>query len=69
MGKLKGFMTGGLLGLIAGILVAPKKGEETRQQLKDEGQKFSEKAKPVIENAKPKIEEWINKAKELFAKK
>ncbi len=68
MGKFKGFLTGGLLGLIAGILVAPKKGEETRQQLKEESDKISEKAKPLIEQAKAKATEVIEKTKELLNK-
>jgi len=68
MGKFKGFLTGGLLGLIAGILVAPKKGEETRQQLKEESDKISEKAKPLIEQAKVKATEVIEKTKELLNK-
>ena len=38
MGRFKGFLTGGILGMIAGVLMAPKKGEETRQQLKEESE-------------------------------
>jgi gas vesicle protein len=76
MGKIKTFLTGGILGMIAGVLVAPKKGEEMRQQLKVEADKLSDKAQstaktlkeqaePMIEKAKPLIE----KAKEYFNKK
>ena len=76
MGRIKTFLTGGIIGAIAGMLMAPKKGEEMRQQLKVETDKLSDKAQataktlkeqatPIIEKAKPMIE----KAKEYFNKK
>jgi len=68
MGKLKGFLTGGILGMIAGVLLAPKKGEETRKQLKEESDKLSEKAKPIIEQAKPIFDQAKIKAAEVFEK-
>ena len=69
MGRLKGFFTGGLLGLIAGVLVAPKKGEETRQELKVEGEKLSTKAQEISKTAKEKYEEVIAQAKKIFGAK
>ena len=69
MGKLKGFLTGGLLGLIAGVLVAPKKGDETRQELKTEGDKFSAKAKELTDTVKAKVTETVDQAKKIFGSK
>ena len=68
MGRFKGFLTGGLLGMIAGVLLAPKKGEETRQQLKEESDKLSEKAKPIFDQAKAKASEVFEKTKDLINK-
>lgn len=69
MGKLKGFFTGGLLGLIAGVLMAPKKGDETRQKLKEESEKLSTKAKEFTGTLKEKYNETVDQAKKIFGNK
>lgn len=51
MSKLGGFLKtltiGGLVGLVAGLLVAPDKGEQTRAKLQDALDKGKEKFKEI----------------------
>ncbi|MBU0686623.1 MAG: YtxH domain-containing protein [Candidatus Margulisbacteria bacterium] len=61
MGRwIKGLFTGGLLGVVAGVLFAPQKGEETRKKLSE----AMDKAKKVGEDVKTKGEELASKAKQ-----
>ena len=72
MGKwMRGVFTGGLLGLVAGLLFAPQKGEETRKQLQDAMQKakkvgneVKEKGGELVAKAKQKIDEALDTAVE-----
>ena len=68
MNKKKGFgkfLAGALLGAGLGVLFAPKKGSETRQQLKQKFDELVAKAKEVdIEEVKTTIE---NKVEEIKA--
>lgn len=56
---LDGLVVGGLLGVVFGLLYAPKKGEETREIVKE---KIS-KLKDSFENARASTEEVIEKTK------
>jgi len=50
IGKVfKAVTIGGLLGFVAGLLFAPKKGEETRQQLQEALEKGKEKLNEIKE--------------------
>ncbi|MFA4858492.1 MAG: YtxH domain-containing protein [Candidatus Margulisiibacteriota bacterium] len=61
MGKwLKGVFAGGLIGLVAGLLYAPRKGEDTRKKL----QETLEKARKAGADIKGKGEELVGKAKQ-----
>jgi gas vesicle protein len=48
---LTGFVIGGLLGLVAGILIAPKSGRETRQDLRSTAEELLRKAREEYEEA------------------
>lgn len=66
MSNNKSFMFGmGLLagvvgGLVAGILYAPKPGEESRKQIKDAACEFYEKHSPEIKEAKKQALENVD---------
>ena len=63
---MMGFMLGGVIGTIAGILLAPKPGSETRADLFDYGEVVRERAEemaarvkdevgPTVENVRNKV--------------
>lgn len=56
---LIGFVAGAAAGIITGLLIAPRKGEETRQLIKD-------KAKKVSTNLSDEFEEKIDMIKDKF---
>lgn len=66
MSNNKSFMFGmGLLagvvgGIIAGVLYAPKSGEESRKQIKDAACEFYEKHSPEIKHAKKQALENVD---------
>jgi gas vesicle protein len=66
---LKGFVIGGVLGALAGILFAPKAGKELRSDIKEKGSEVLKDAKEIYADASTRakeiIEEAKNQAKEL----
>ena len=72
---LKGLLIGGLIGVVAGILYAPKSGKETREDIarttedllsraKDEYEKAVEKSKAAYEAAVKSLKNFELSAKE-----
>ncbi len=72
---LKGLLIGGLIGVVAGILYAPKSGKETREDIarttdellskaKDEYEKAIEKSKAAYENAVKRLKDLELSTKE-----
>ena len=50
MGRIfKSLTIGGIIGFVAGLLFAPKKGEETRQELKEQLNKGKDKLNELKE--------------------
>ena len=63
------------IGFLAGILLAPKSGKETRKDLIEKGEEFAEKTKEGFEVAKVKLaevkgmgEDFLEKSKDAFEK-
>jgi len=63
------------IGFVAGILLAPKSGKETRKDLIEKGEELVEKGKEEFEVVRVKLaevkgmgEEFIEKSKEAFEK-
>ena len=69
---LAGFIVGGALGAIAGILLAPKSGKETREMLvtsaKDAAQRADETVKQIQDKADSVVEEMQKKGDEIREK-
>jgi gas vesicle protein len=61
MGRMKSFFRsltlGSIIGFVAGLLFAPKKGEETRKQLQDQIEKGKGKFQELKQEFKKKEEE------------
>ncbi|AOR39223.1 hypothetical protein BHV42_08330 [Candidatus Melainabacteria bacterium MEL.A1] len=55
-----GLIAGVVGGLVAGVLYAPKSGEESRRELKDAACEFYEKNSPAIKDAKKQALENID---------
>ena len=69
MGKIKSFLTGGIIGAVVGMLLAPQKGEETRKKLQEETDKWSPKLKDAADQVKNSVQKIADKAKEIFGEK
>lgn len=76
---LAGFIVGGALGAVAGILLAPQSGEETREMLNDASQdvikktdktvkEIQDKADVVVSDLQKKGDEIMDKIQSLINK-
>ncbi len=63
---LKGFLFGSILGLVAGILFAPRSGKELRSEIKEKGIKALEGAEEIYEEVTAVIEDIQYHAEELM---
>lgn len=59
------FLVGALLGLILGVLYAPRSGEKTRRLIEERALEIEEETKEIGTNIKEKVE---NKAEEIKEK-
>jgi gas vesicle protein len=68
----KGLLIGGLVGVIIGLLYAPKSGKETRDELSDKAKDVASKLKDeydvALEKSKSAYENLLKKLKEVEAK-
>ena len=69
---LAGFLVGGTLGALAGILLAPQSGEETRELLcetsKDVAKKTDRTVKEIQDKAETVVSDMQKKGDEIMAK-
>jgi gas vesicle protein len=68
-------LAGLAIGFVAGILLAPKSGKETRKDLMEKGEEFLDKSREGLEAAKVKLaevsdvgREFVDKSRESFQK-
>ena len=66
--KAIGATLGLAVGAVAGVLLSPKSGKETREDIANTAKEIPVKAKEIIEMAKEKVEEAKEKLKETKAK-
>jgi gas vesicle protein len=64
---IKGLVVGGLIGVVLGILYAPKSGKETREDLSKLADEMCQKTKNQYDQARGKIEEMASSGKESYA--
>ncbi len=57
---LAGFIVGGAIGAVAGILLAPRSGEETRKLLKDTAEDMTRRADETAKQIKVKADDAVS---------
>ena len=65
---LLGFLAGATVGVLLGVLYAPKSGEETRKLISDKTNKTLKKSQETLESEQKKIEEKLVEAKDTLMK-
>jgi gas vesicle protein len=68
MGNLGWFVAGLGIGALAGVLYAPKSGQETRDDLAAQARDAKEKANQVLEQSKGQLNEYVDKGKDYYDK-
>ena len=63
------FLGGAIAGVIAGILLAPKSGEETRRELKGYARRTEEEVIEKAREARAALDEVIERGKDFVEKK
>ncbi len=62
---IKGFVVGGLVGAALGILYAPRRGEETREEIAKSFQELRDKARHQLDETCTKMDEFASRGKEF----
>jgi gas vesicle protein len=57
---LAGFIVGGAIGAVAGVLLAPRSGEETRKILKDTAEDMARRADETAKQIKVKADDAVS---------
>ncbi len=66
---LSGFIIGAAVGLAAGILFAPRSGEETRKRIQDKAKEYTDDATQKLSDKIDKLREHVSEAgKEVKSK-
>ena len=63
------FLGGAMAGVVAGLLLAPKSGEETRRELKGYARRAEEEVLEKAKEARAALDETIERGKEFIAAK
>lgn len=63
------FLGGAMAGVVAGLLLAPKSGEETRRDLKGYARKAEEEALEKAKEARAALDETIERGKHFLREK
>jgi gas vesicle protein len=66
---VKGMVFGGLIGVVLGILYAPKSGHETREDIRKSAEELYEKARNNCEQTQIKIEDLAERGKGFIRRK
>ena len=63
------FLGGAMAGVVAGLLLAPKSGEETRRELKGYARRAEEEVLEKAKEARAALDETIERGKHFIAEK
>jgi gas vesicle protein len=63
------FLSGAVIGAGLALLFAPQAGKETRKQIRDFSEKFTDEVKEGVEKAGEKAKAFVEGAKDTFKKK
>ena len=66
---LLSFILGGLIGAAVALLMAPRSGRQTREQIKDMAQEAKERAGDYYDQARGKISTAMQKGADVFQQK
>lgn len=61
------FLTGGLIGVAAGLLFAPRPGTETRERIKERAEEARDRLRGTAETVRDRAETWAETGKEKFS--
>lgn len=64
-----GLLMGAAVGLTAGILLAPRSGKETRDEIKAKAVEAQEKTQEMLEQTKERVEQIYEQGREMVAEK
>ncbi len=68
-GDLLSFLFGAVVGFVAGILVAPRPGKETRELLMEKAREYVEEGQKLYEGQREKVEKLVETGKEAITEK
>lgn len=63
-GLLVGFLAGGVIGALVGLLYAPKSGRELREDIRNRSDVYLDEASKYVAEARDKAKELINEGKQ-----
>ena len=61
---VSGFLFGGIIGAVVGILLAPRPGSETRSDLLDQSEEFREKTEEILARLRERLEPAVESVRE-----
>ena len=67
-GSLGWFLAGLGIGALAGVLYAPKSGQETRDDLSVQARDAKEKANQYVEQGKDQLNDYVDKGRDYYDK-
>lgn len=63
---VSGFLIGGIIGTVVGILLAPRPGSETRSELLDQSEEFRERTEEILARLRERLEPTVDSMREQF---
>lgn len=61
------FFTGVIVGVSAGLLMAPQSGDRTRRQIQKMASDVQEDTENLVNDAKDKVSNWVDRGKKFVA--